>query len=51
MQTNSVASFGVYVRCDEHTSDPGASAPLKLRPYGAIQICLLLLLLFLPQVV
>jgi len=39
MQTNSVASFGVSVRCDEHTSDPGASAPLKLRPCGAIQIC------------
>ena len=26
------------------------SAPLKLRPYGAIQICLLLLLLLLLQV-
>ena len=26
-----------------------AQAPLKLRPYGAIQICLLLLLFFMPR--
>jgi len=30
-----------------YTGDIHISAPLKLRPYGAIQICLLLLLLLL----
>jgi len=34
-------SVAAYLRCG------GVEAPLKLRPYGAIQICLLLLLLLL----
>jgi len=44
--------IGVVVRDINDHVCLWAAAPLKLRPYGAIEICLLLLLLyFLPQVV
>ena len=43
-------SFSVLYIWSAHFTDPASSrlrlAPLKLRPYGAIQMCILLLLLF-----
>ena len=45
LETSNCFEKNIYLRLDELGTENkgGFVAPLKLRPYGAIQICLLLL--------